>query len=86
MRIFLLLLIFYSITSLPAQEKVIISSNQNLKNVIEKLSDGATLIIKPGIYKVDNIKSQNKSPLLERISLSSKEITKTKSLQLQQIM
>lgn len=57
MRIFLLLLIFYSITSLPAQEKVIISSNQNLKNVIEKLSDGATLIIKPGIYKVDNIKN-----------------------------
>jgi len=56
MRIFLLLLIFYSITSLPAKEKVIISSNQNLKNVIEKLSDGATLIIKPGIYKVDNIK------------------------------
>lgn len=56
MRIFLLLLIFYSITSLPAQEKVIISSNQNLKNEIEKLSDGATLIIKPGIYKVDNIK------------------------------
>ncbi len=41
---------------LQASQTYVITPEFNLSNVIEKTSEGAILILKPGIYKVNNIK------------------------------
>lgn len=56
MKLISLLLFLLPFEILAAKEKVIIFPNQNLGSVVENLSEGTTLIIKPGIYKVDNLR------------------------------
>ena len=52
-KILLPLIVVFFIDLLQAQ--VIVSQNQNLANIIEKTPAGSTILIKYGIYKVNNI-------------------------------
>lgn len=51
-----ILLLIISTTNIYAQSRILVSPFDNVKKVLENAPEGSTIILKPGIYKVDNIK------------------------------
>lgn len=55
-KIILTIILIISTELVYSQSKIIITPSDNLSDVIQKAVDGDELIIKPGSYKVDNLK------------------------------